>query len=119
MVYSLDTDEHRRRLFKILVKDYSPGEEYKPLVENDNLRIIEQNSKFDKKFKIWMIDYKIHISPNTNININQVNDVHFSKQSLLIYDSARAHITEDVKKIVKRYSQIAVIPEVSLKNFNS
>jgi hypothetical protein len=34
----------------------------------------------------------------------------FNTKSLLIYDSARAHITEDVKNLVKRYSQIAVIP---------
>jgi hypothetical protein len=69
----IDSDKHRRKLFKILPKDYSPGDEYKPLAENDNFRIIEQNSKFNKKFKTWMIDYKIQISPN--ININQVNDM--------------------------------------------
>jgi len=69
----IDSDKHRRKLFKILVKDYSPGEEYKPLEANDDFRIIEQNSKFNKKFNSWMIDYKIQISPN--ININKVNDI--------------------------------------------
>lgn len=34
----------------------------------------------------------------------------FCQKSVLIYDSARPHITEEVKKKVKRYSQLVVIP---------
>jgi hypothetical protein len=41
----------------------------------------------------------------------------FNTKSLLIYDSARAHITEDVKNLVKRYSQITVIPGGLTKKF--
>ncbi len=33
-----------------------------------------------------------------------------NSKSLLIYDSARAHITDDVKNMAKNFSQIAVIP---------
>ncbi len=67
------SDKHRRKLFRILAKDYPPGEEYNPLEENDNFRIIEQNNKFNKKLEIWMMDYKIQINPN--VNINKVNDI--------------------------------------------
>jgi len=69
----LDSDKHRRKLIRKLPKDYSEGEEYKPLEENDDFKIIEQNSKFNKNLKTWMIDYKIQISPN--IDINKVNDI--------------------------------------------
>jgi hypothetical protein len=69
----IDSEEHRIKLFKKLAKDYSAGEEYKPLDKNDDSRIIEQNSKFNKKFNTWMIDYKIQTSPN--VNINKVNDL--------------------------------------------
>jgi hypothetical protein len=34
----------------------------------------------------------------------------FSRKSLLIYDSHRSHLTPEVKKIVEKYSQLAVIP---------
>ncbi len=34
----------------------------------------------------------------------------FCSKSLLIYDSARSHITDEVKKLVRKYSEIAVIP---------
>jgi hypothetical protein len=34
----------------------------------------------------------------------------FCQKSVLIYDSARPHITEEVKEKVKKYSQLAVIP---------
>jgi hypothetical protein len=69
----IDSDEHRRKLLEILPKDYSPGEVYKPLEENDDFKLIEQNNKFNKKFNSWMIDYKIQISPN--IDIKKVNDI--------------------------------------------
>ena len=34
----------------------------------------------------------------------------FKPKSILIFDSARSHLTEEVKKEVKKHSQIAVIP---------
>ena len=34
----------------------------------------------------------------------------FNPKSLLIYDSARAHLTNDVKNTVSKYSKLAVIP---------
>ena len=34
----------------------------------------------------------------------------FNPKSLLIYDSARAHLTNDVKNTVNKYSKLAVIP---------
>ena len=34
----------------------------------------------------------------------------FYKKSLLIFDSARSHITDEIKKTVKKYSEIKVIP---------
>jgi hypothetical protein len=34
----------------------------------------------------------------------------FSSNSLLIYDSARSHLTDEVKSLVKKCSKIAVIP---------
>jgi hypothetical protein len=34
----------------------------------------------------------------------------FCKKSVLIYDSQRAHITDNIKDEIKKYSQIAVIP---------
>mgnify|MGYP003466395840 FL=1 len=38
------------------------------------------------------------------------NDSFFKPKSLLIYDSARCHLTEEVKNEVKKYSELAVIP---------
>lgn len=34
----------------------------------------------------------------------------FKPKSLLIYDSHRSHLTPNIKKIVEKYSQLAVIP---------
>jgi hypothetical protein len=48
----IDSNEHRRKLFEILPKDYLPGEEYKPLEENDNFRIIEQTVNLIKNLKL-------------------------------------------------------------------
>ncbi len=62
-----------RKLFKILAKDYPLCEEYNPIEENDHFRIIKQNSNFNNKFNSWIIDYKVQISPN--VNINNVNDI--------------------------------------------
>jgi hypothetical protein len=67
------SEKHRRRLFRKLPKDYSEGEEYKPIEKNDKFTIREHKSKYNKKFKAWQIDYRVPINPN--VNFEQINEV--------------------------------------------
>src|SRR6266487_2366968 len=68
----VNSETHKRNLFNEL-PDYSPGEGFKNAEGNRNFSIVEQKSKYNQHYKAWMIDYKVNISPN--VNIENLNDI--------------------------------------------
>jgi hypothetical protein len=69
-------EAHQKKLLKELPPDYSSGVQYIDNKNNyGNFETVESKSRYNKNFKAWQIDYKIHISSNVDLKV--LNNVIF------------------------------------------
>ncbi|CAJ0589623.1 unnamed protein product [Cylicocyclus nassatus] len=119
MVYSRTVDQvgdstgHELSNFTVVLSATAAGEKLRPMiifkkkrVPKDNfppeviVRANERGWMNHELMKTWLLEV-------WNKRKRYVND---PSQSLLILDSARCHLTEDVRELFKEHSKIAVIP---------
>ncbi|CAJ0605696.1 unnamed protein product [Cylicocyclus nassatus] len=114
----IDSTGHEKSNFTVVLSVTAAGEKLRPMIIFKKKRIPKDNFPPEvvvrANDKGWMNHelMRTWLHEVWNKRKCYVND---PSQSLLILDSARCHITEDVRELFKEHSKIAVIPGGMIK----